>query len=56
MLVRPDRELGVGLMGLGVVGGGVAEALLDPIRPLRSVAASGLKLKKILKLLFNRFI
>ena len=44
----PDRELGVGLMGLGVVGGGVADALLDPIRPLRSVVASGIKLKKVL--------
>jgi len=26
---EPD-EIGIGLMGLGVVGGGVASALLDP--------------------------
>ena len=44
----PPAEIGIGLMGLGVVGGGVAQALLHPKHPLFGTVCCPIKLKKIL--------
>ena len=41
-------EIGVGLMGLGVVGGGVASALLHPAQPVSRSIGCPIKLKKVL--------
>ena len=46
--MKPSGEIGIGLMGLGVVGGGVALALLHPARPLRQKVGCPIKLKRIL--------
>ena len=40
--------IGIGLMGLGVVGGGVAAALLHPARSVQRVAGCPISLRKIL--------
>ena len=42
------RSIGVGLMGLGVVGSGVARALLDKDRMLAEEIGCSLALKKVL--------
>jgi len=42
------REIGIGLMGLGVVGGGVAKVLSHHAHPLSRKAGSPIKLKKVL--------
>ena len=42
------REINVGLMGLGVVGGGVAGALLDPSQPVAAQVGLPVNLKKVL--------
>ena len=44
----PPAEIGIGLMGLGVVGGGVAQALLHPKHPSFGTVCCPIKLKKIL--------
>ena len=43
-----EGEIGVGLMGLGVVGGGVASALLHPAQPVSRSVRCPIKLKKVL--------
>lgn len=53
-LVTPVKEIGVGLLGLGVVGGGVANALLDPdssfaLRTGRSVQLRGVLVRDTVK-------
>ena len=50
--MRPPREIGqeigIGLMGLGVVGGGVAQALLDPGRAIQRKSGCPVTLKRVL--------
>ena len=41
-------EIGVGLMGLGVVGGGVAETLLHPQQPVSRTVGCPVRLRKVL--------
>ena len=41
-------EVGIGLLGLGIVGGGVASALLNPDRPVARKAGCPVNLKKVL--------
>ncbi len=41
-------EIGVGLMGLGVVGGGVAATLLDPSQPVSRKVGCPVSLKRVL--------
>ena len=44
----PSGEVGVGLMGLGVVGGGVAQALLHGGQPIARKAGCPIRLRKVL--------
>lgn len=46
--MRPSKEIGVGLLGLGVVGGGVAKALLDPNSPFVMRTGGSVRLDRIL--------
>ena len=46
--VGPPTEIGVGLMGLGIVGGGVAQALLHPGRSAPQRTGCPISLKKVL--------
>ena len=46
--VKSPGEIGVGLMGLGVVGGGVAQALLHPAQPFPRIVGCPIGLKKVL--------
>ena len=46
--MKPPREIGIGLMGLGVVGGGVALALLHPSQPVPRRVGCPIILKKVL--------
>ncbi len=43
-----SAEIGIGLMGLGVVGSGVAEALLNPAKTVQRAAGCPVSLRKIL--------
>ena len=43
-----NSPVNIGLLGLGVVGGGVAEALLDPGRTIDAQAGRPVRLKKVL--------
>jgi homoserine dehydrogenase len=45
-----DKQLGIGLMGLGVIGGGVAKVLMGKPGTLAREAGSSLVLKKILEI------
>ena len=44
----PPEEIGVGLLGLGVVGSGVAQAILHPDRSALKQVGSPVRLKKVL--------
>ena len=46
--MNPPGEIGIGLMGLGVVGSGVAAALLHPGQPVPRKAGCPIKLIKVL--------
>ena len=46
--MNSPREIGIGLLGLGVVGGGVASALLDPAHPVERAAGCPVTLKRVL--------
>ena len=46
--MTPAGEIGVGLMGLGVVGGGVAAVLLHPEEPISRTVGYPTRLKKVL--------
>lgn len=48
-MVSKDRSIGIGLMGLGVIGSGVAKALLGKTATLAKRAGSPLVLKKVLE-------
>ena len=48
-MVTRDRSVGIGLMGLGVIGSGVAKVLMEKSDALVSAAGSRLILKKVLE-------
>ena len=46
--MRSPAEIGIGLMGLGVVGGGVAQALMNPAQPVQRKVGCPITLKRVL--------